>query len=64
MIVSSGSGGPVVIDAGAPTCAPGFTQTGAFGSLYSEGVQFGYNFKDAPVTVHAGFDTLKSSIFF
>ena len=35
---------------------------GNFGSLYSEGVQFGYNFKNAgglPVTVYAGFDTLK-----
>jgi opacity protein-like surface antigen len=35
---------------------------GNFGSLYTEGVQFGYNFKNAsglPVTVYAGFDTLK-----
>jgi hypothetical protein len=35
---------------------------GNFGSLYSEGVQFGYSFKNAsglPVTVYAGFDTLK-----
>jgi hypothetical protein len=35
---------------------------GSFGSLYSEGMQFGYNFKGAggmPVTVYAGFDTLK-----
>ncbi len=35
---------------------------GNFGSLYTEGVQFGYNFKGAgglPVTVYAGFDTLK-----
>ena len=35
---------------------------GNFGSLYSEGMQFGYNFKSAgglPVTVYAGFDTLK-----
>jgi len=30
-----------------------------FGSMYSEGVQFGYNFKNAPVTFYAGFDTLK-----
>jgi len=33
-----------------------------FGSLYTEGVQFGYSFKNAsglPVTVYAGFDTLK-----
>lgn len=41
----------------------GFNQIGAFGnSLYYEGVQFGYNFKNAnglPLTVHAGFDTLK-----
>jgi opacity protein-like surface antigen len=43
----------------------GFNQDGAFGnirSLYYEGVQFGYNFKNAgglPVTVYAGFDTLK-----
>jgi opacity protein-like surface antigen len=35
---------------------------GNFGSLYYQGVQFGYNFKGAgglPVTVYAGFDTLK-----
>ena len=37
----------------------GLNQAGAFGSLYSEGVQFGYNFKNAPVTFYAGFDTLK-----
>jgi hypothetical protein len=37
----------------------GLGQAGAFGSLYSEGVQFGYNFKNAPVTFYAGFDTLK-----
>jgi opacity protein-like surface antigen len=37
----------------------GINQAGAFGSPYSEGVQFGYNFKNAPVTVYAGFDTLK-----
>jgi opacity protein-like surface antigen len=40
----------------------GFGQLGAFGnfgSLSSEGVQFGYNFKNAPVTFFAGFDTLK-----
>jgi opacity protein-like surface antigen len=41
----------------------GFNQTGAFGSsLYYQGVQFGYNFKNAgglPLTVYAGFDTLK-----
>ncbi len=35
---------------------------GNFGSLYTEGVQFGYSFKNAsglPLTVYAGFDTLK-----
>jgi opacity protein-like surface antigen len=35
---------------------------GNFGSLYTEGVQFGYNFQSArglPLTVYAGFDTLK-----
>ena len=37
----------------------GIDQRGAFGSLYSEGGQFGYNFKNTPVTVYAGFDTLK-----
>jgi opacity protein-like surface antigen len=43
----------------------GINQNGAFGnirSLYSEGVQFGYNFQTAgglPLTVYAGFDTLK-----
>ncbi len=43
----------------------GIGQNAAFGgmdSLYYEGVQFGYNFKNAgglPVTVYAGFDTLK-----
>lgn len=37
----------------------GINQAGAFGSLYSEGVQFGYNFKNAPVTFYAGADTLK-----
>jgi opacity protein-like surface antigen len=37
----------------------GINQADAFGSLYSEGVQFGYSFKNAPVTVYAGFDTLK-----
>ena len=37
---------------------------GNFGSLYTEGVQFGYNFKNAnglPLTVYGGFDTLKYS---
>jgi hypothetical protein len=38
----------------------GFSQAGAWGSSLSyEGTQFGYNFKNAPVTVYAGFDTLK-----
>jgi opacity protein-like surface antigen len=37
----------------------GINQAGAFGSLHSESVQFGYNFKNAPVTVYAGFDSLK-----
>src|SRR4051812_47223875 len=37
----------------------GFNPAGTFGSLYSEGAQFGYNFKNAPLTVYAGFDTLK-----
>jgi opacity protein-like surface antigen len=43
----------------------GINQNGAFGnirSLYYEGVQFGYNFQNAgglPLTVYAGFDTLK-----
>jgi opacity protein-like surface antigen len=43
----------------------GINQNAAFGnfaSLYTEGVQFGYSFKNAsglPLTVYAGFDTLK-----
>jgi hypothetical protein len=39
----------------------GIAQAGAFGSsLYSEGVQLGYKFQNGlPLTVHAGFDTLK-----
>jgi opacity protein-like surface antigen len=37
----------------------GVNQAGAFGSLYSEGVQFGYHFKNVPVTIYSGFDTLK-----
>jgi opacity protein-like surface antigen len=34
---------------------------GNFGSLYTEGAQFGYSFKDSglPVSLYAGFDTLK-----
>jgi opacity protein-like surface antigen len=40
----------------------GFSQTGNFGSLSYQGTQFGYNFKNEhglPLTVYAGFDTLK-----
>jgi opacity protein-like surface antigen len=43
----------------------GINQDGAFGNIgsrYYEGVQFGYNFKNTgglPVSVYAGFDTLK-----
>ena len=40
----------------------GINQDGAFGnfrSLYYEGVQFGYKFRNAPLAVYAGFDTLK-----
>jgi opacity protein-like surface antigen len=37
----------------------GIGQTGALGSFQTEGVQFGYNLMNAPVTFHAGFDTLK-----
>jgi len=41
----------------------GISQYGTFGrSLYYEGVQFGYNFQNvagSPLTVYAGFDTLK-----
>jgi len=41
----------------------GISPAGAFGnSLHTEGVQFGYNFQGLgglPVTVYAGFDTLK-----
>ena len=37
----------------------GLNQSSAFGSYYSEGVQFGYNFKNAPVTFFGGVDTLK-----
>jgi opacity protein-like surface antigen len=32
---------------------------GNFGSLSTEGVQFGYNFKNAPLSIYSGFDTLK-----
>jgi opacity protein-like surface antigen len=40
----------------------GINQDAAFGntrSPYYEGVQFGYTFQNAPLTVYAGFDTLK-----
>ena len=40
----------------------GLSQVGAFSSTPSfsyEGMQFGYNFKSAPVTIYAGIDTLK-----
>jgi opacity protein-like surface antigen len=40
----------------------GFSQEGAWSNarpLSYEGVQFGYNFTSAPVTVYAGFDSLK-----
>ena len=39
----------------------GINRDGAFGnlgSLYYQGVQFGYNFQNAPLTIYAGFDTL------
>ena len=38
----------------------GINQTAAFGTRsYYEGVQVGYNFQNAPLTVYAGFDTPK-----
>jgi opacity protein-like surface antigen len=40
----------------------GINQDGAFGNSRYEGVQFGYNFKNAaglPITVYGGFDTVK-----
>jgi hypothetical protein len=38
----------------------GLNQASAFGtSLYTEGAQVGYKFQNAPLTVYAGFDTLK-----
>lgn len=37
----------------------GVNQAGAFSAPQTEGVQFGYNFKNAPVSVYAGFDSLK-----
>lgn len=47
---------------GASSFGPGsFSPVGAFGasSFTYEGAQAGYNFKSAPVSVYAGFDTLK-----
>lgn len=35
----------------------GLNQSSAFGSAYSEGVQFGYNFSNSPVTVYGGVNT-------
>ncbi|WFU41891.1 hypothetical protein QA640_05175 [Bradyrhizobium sp. CB82] len=43
----------------------GFDQARAFGnygSLSSEGVRFGYNFANAPVTIYTGFDSLKYNL--
>jgi opacity protein-like surface antigen len=37
----------------------GINQAGAFGSLQTEGMQFGYTFKNTSVSVYGGFDTLK-----
>lgn len=40
----------------------GLNQLGAFsnlGAIHYEGTRFGYNFKNAPVSVYGGFDTLK-----
>ena len=40
----------------------GINQGGTFGNPrapYYEGMQFGYNFQNAPLRVYAGFDTLK-----
>src|SRR5689334_6865927 len=37
----------------------GVGQSGALGSFQTDGVQFGYNLKNAPITFYAGFDTLK-----
>ncbi len=42
----------------------GFSQEGAWSNvrpLSYEGVQFGYNFSSAPVTVYAGFDSMSST---
>jgi opacity protein-like surface antigen len=57
------SGGFVGGGGGMGLSMNGINQDGAFGirSLYYEGVQFGYNFKNEglPLTVYAGFNTLK-----
>ncbi len=37
----------------------GINQAGAFGSLQTEGMQFGYTFKNTSVSVYGGLDTLK-----
>ena len=37
----------------------GINQAGSFGSLQTEGVQFGYTFKNTAVSVYGGLDTLK-----
>jgi Outer membrane protein beta-barrel domain len=37
----------------------GLSQDLAFGNLRYEGVQFGYNFKNSPMQIYGGFDTLK-----
>jgi opacity protein-like surface antigen len=37
----------------------GINRAGAFGSLQTEGVQFGYTFKNTAVSVYGGLDTLK-----
>ena len=40
----------------------GLNRAGAFGSSLSfQGTQFGYNFQNTPLTVYAGFDTIKVS---
>lgn len=42
--------------------ASGFNRLGAFGSfssLSTEGVQFGYAFKNTPLSIYSGFETLK-----
>ena len=42
--------------------SPGQSSFNNFGSMYSEGVQFGYSLKNSgglPITFYAGFDTLK-----